>query len=113
MGDGSYMFANPVVCHQIMEALDLPVLVVVLNNSEWGAVRQSVVGLYPDGYAAKANLMPLTSLQPSPDFTKVAEGSGHYAVRVDQAEDLRRAFDDAIRHIEEKRKPALVEVTIR
>jgi len=113
MGDGSYMFANPVVCHQIMEALDLPVLVVVLNNSEWGAVRQSVVGLYPDGYAAKANRMPLTSLQPSPDFTKVAEGSGHYAVRVDQAEDLAKAFADAIRHIEEKRKPALVEVTIR
>src|SRR5690606_20095048 len=26
LGDGSYMFANPVACHQIAEALDLPVL---------------------------------------------------------------------------------------
>ena len=25
MGDGSYMFANPVACHQIAEALALPV----------------------------------------------------------------------------------------
>src|SRR3546814_6472266 len=25
MGDGSYMFANPPVCHQVAEALDLPV----------------------------------------------------------------------------------------
>ncbi|MFN4272507.1 MAG: thiamine pyrophosphate-requiring protein [Aliihoeflea sp.] len=113
MGDGSYMFANPVVCHQIMEALDLPLLVIVLNNSEWGAVRKSVSDLYPDGYAAKANRMPLTSLQPSPDFTKVAESCGHYAVRVDQADDLRQAINDAIRHIAEKRKPALLEVTIQ
>jgi acetolactate synthase I/II/III large subunit len=112
MGDGSYMFANPVVCHQIAEALELPLLVVVLNNSEWGAVRQSVLGLYPDGYAAKANRMPLTSLQPSPDFTKVAAGSRHYAVRVEQADDLPQAFADAIRHIEEKRSLALVEVII-
>lgn len=36
MGDGSYMFSNPVVCHQIAEALELPLLIIVLNNSEWG-----------------------------------------------------------------------------
>src|SRR3546814_7176982 len=42
MGDGSYMFANPTVCHQVAEALDLPVLVLVQNNAEWGAVRASV-----------------------------------------------------------------------
>ncbi len=112
MGDGSYMFANPVACHQIAEALELPILVVILNNTEWAAVRHSVLGLYPDGYAARANRMPLTSLQPSPDFTKVAEGSRHWAVRVGRAEELPQALADAIRHIEEKRSLALVEVTI-
>ena len=112
MGDGSYMFANPVACHQIAEALELPVLVVVLNNSEWAAVRHSVLGLYPDGYAAKANRMPLTSLQPSPDFTKVAEASRAHAVRVSEAGALPQVLADAIRHIEEKRTMALVEVAI-
>ena len=70
MGDGSYIFANPVACHQIAEALELPVLVIVLNNAEWGAVRQSVLGVYPDGYARAANAMPLTSLRPTPDFAR-------------------------------------------
>src|SRR5690606_34165626 len=65
VGDGSYMFANPTACHQVAEALDLPILVVVVNNGEWGAVRRSVVGLYPDGQAARANEMPLTALAPS------------------------------------------------
>ena len=32
VGDGSYLFANPVACHQVAEALDLPILTVVLNN---------------------------------------------------------------------------------
>ena len=112
MGDGSYVFANPVACHQIAEALELPVLVVVLNNSEWAAVRHSVLGLYPDGHAARANRMPLTSLEPSPDFVKVAEASRAWARRVDRPEDLPSTFATAIRHIEEKRTMALVEVTI-
>lgn len=112
MGDGSYMFSNPVVCHQIAEALGLPILVVIVNNSEWAAVRYSVLDLYPDGYAAKANQMPLTSLQPSPDFTKVAQASRAWTIKVDQPDKLSEAFTEAIRHIETNRTLALVEVTI-
>ncbi len=112
MGDGSYMFANPVACHQIAEALELPVLVVVLNNGEWSAVRHSVLGLYPDGHAAKANVMPLTSLSPSPDFRKIAEASRGYATRVERAEDLAAAFQAALAHIAATRTQALVDVKI-
>ena len=36
MGDGSYMFANPVAAHQVAEAHGLPVIALILNNSEWG-----------------------------------------------------------------------------
>ncbi len=112
MGDGSYMFANPVACHQIAEALGLPVLLVVLNNREWGAVRQSVVGLYPQGHAAKANRMPLTSLEPSPDFTKVAEASRAWTASVDRAADLPGVLAAAIAHVTTGRSHALVEVRV-
>ena len=60
MGDGSYLFANPVACHQVAEAHGIAVLTVVLNNAGYGAVRQLVLGLYPTGYAAKADDVPLT-----------------------------------------------------
>ncbi|WP_281173297.1 thiamine pyrophosphate-requiring protein [Cucumibacter marinus] len=112
MGDGSYMFANPVACHQIAEALNLPVLIVIVNNAEWAAVRHSVTGLYPDGYAAKANRMPLTTLEPTPDFTKIAEASRAYAAMVEQPDELPAALAKAIRHVEEKKGPALLEVKI-
>jgi acetolactate synthase-1/2/3 large subunit len=112
MGDGSYMFANPVTCHQIAEALKLPVLVLVLNNAEWGAVRQSVLGIYPNGYAAKSNTMPLTSLAPSPDFTKVAGASRAWAARVDKAADLSAVLKAAIEHVTTTRTQALVDIGI-
>ncbi|MCW4114505.1 thiamine pyrophosphate-requiring protein [Aurantimonas sp. MSK8Z-1] len=113
MGDGSYMFANPVACHQIAEALGLPLLVLVLNNREWGAVRQSVLGVYPDGYAAKANTMPLTSLEPTPDFTKVAEASRAWTARVDEGDALPGVLTEAIRQVRENKRQALVEIRIR
>jgi acetolactate synthase-1/2/3 large subunit len=112
MGDGSYIFANPVACHQIAEALALPILVIVLNNAEWGAVRQSVLGLYPDGQAALANRMPLTGLVPSPDFTSVAAASRAWTARVEDGRELTEVLRSAIRHIHETRTQAFVEVRV-
>ncbi|TRW96528.1 thiamine pyrophosphate-requiring protein [Paracoccus sp. M683] len=112
MGDGSYMFANPVACHQIAEALDLPVLIMVLNNGEWGAVRQSVAGLYPGGAAARANTMPLTGLTPSPDFCKVAQASRAFTREVREPGDLRAALDQALQVVQQERRSALLNVLI-
>ncbi|WP_193367628.1 thiamine pyrophosphate-requiring protein [Pelagibius marinus] len=112
LGDGSYMFANPTVCHQIAEALELPVLVIVLNNEEWGAVRASVKGLYPEGYAAKANAMPLTALQPSPDFTQTAAASRAWARSVTSAEELPGVLEEALKVVREERRQALLNIKV-
>jgi acetolactate synthase-1/2/3 large subunit len=112
LGDGSYMFANPTVCHQIAEALELPVLVVILNNAEWGAVRASVKGLYPEGYAARANEMPLTALQPSPDFTLTAAANRAWAKSVSDAAELDAAIAEALRVVREERRCALLDVKV-
>ena len=97
VGDGSYMFANPTVCHQVAEALELPVITLVLNNEEWGAVRHSVEGLYKGGRAAKSNDVPLTSLRPSPDFTRTADASRARTETVTDGNDLPAALDRAIK----------------
>jgi acetolactate synthase-1/2/3 large subunit len=112
MGDGSYMFSNPVACHQIAEALGLPILIVIVNNSEWGAVRKSVLDVYPHGFASKTNTMPLISLDPSPDFTKVAEASRAYAQQVTKGSDLPAALRRAIDHVTQQRAPALLDVRV-
>ncbi len=83
VGDGSYTFANPVACHQMAAQLDLPVLTVVFDNQGWQAVRMATLAIYPQGHAAQAAEMPLTSLAPSPDYAKVIEASGGHGERVD------------------------------
>lgn len=112
MGDGSYMFANPTACHQLCEALELPVITLVLNNEEWGAVRRSVAGLYKGGRASKSNDVPLTSLAPSPDFTKTAEASRAYTQTVSKGEDLPSAIAKAIVVAREERRQVLLNIRV-
>src|SRR5262249_58055951 len=76
VGDGSYMFGNPIPYHYVARAENLPTLTVVANNQSWLAVRQSTLDVFPDGHAAKANVMALTELKPSPDYEKVIETCG-------------------------------------
>ena len=112
VGDGSYMFANPVACHQIAEALDLPILTIIKNNGIWNAVRRSVVGAYPDGEAVKSNQMPLTSLQPSPDFAAIAGASRGYAERVEEGADLPAALERALHAVRVEKRQALLDVRV-
>ncbi|MEZ5708784.1 MAG: thiamine pyrophosphate-requiring protein [Blastomonas sp.] len=113
LGDGAYMFANPVACHQIAEALALPLMVIVFNNGVWNAVRNTSLQIYPDGYAAKANQVPLTSLEPAPDYCKVAEASRAWTVRISDPKQLDTMLDEAARIVREERRQVLVEVMVK
>ncbi len=112
MGDGSYMFANPTACHLVAEAHEVPVIVLVLNNEEWGAVRHSVEGLYPKGAARASNEVPLTSLRPSPDFTRTAEASRAHTETVTDGADLPAALDRAIAVATTERRQVLLNIAI-
>jgi acetolactate synthase-1/2/3 large subunit len=107
MGDGSYLFANPVAAHHVAEVHGIAVLTVILNNAGYGAVQQSVTGLYPTGYAAKADVVPLTSLSPSPEFRLVAESCRAWAETVTTTDDLAGALLRAIEQVDGGRQAVL------
>ena len=113
VGDGSYMFANPVACHQVSEALELPVLTIVFNNGVWNAVRKSTQAVYPDGHAVRANRMPLTSLEPAPRYEMIVAASGGYGERVEAANDLPAALERALHAIKRDKRQALLNVVCR
>lgn len=112
VGDGSYIFANPVACHQIAEALELPILLIVKNNGLWNAVRRAVNNSYPGGSASRLNVMPLTSLEPAPDYTMIARASRAYAERVEHGRDLPAALTRALGAIRTERRPALLDLRV-
>ena len=85
-------------------------LCIIKNNGMWNAVRRSVVDSYPEGVAARTNKMPLTSLEPAPDYLKIAEASRAYTERVEKGEDLPAALARAIKVIREEKRQVLLEI---
>jgi acetolactate synthase I/II/III large subunit len=109
VGDGSYMFGNPLPFHYVGRSESLPTLTIISNNQSWHAVRASTLDVFPDGHAAKANSMPLTELKPTPDYEKVITTCGGVGMKVEQPSDL---FDTIKRGFEAVRSgtPALINV---
>ena len=112
VGDGSYMFANPVACHQIAEANELPVLTIVFNNGVWNAVRKTTKMMYPDGKAAHMNSMPMSSLAPSPDYAMIAAASRAWSTTINHGKDLSAAIEQALSVISTERRQAMIEVMV-
>lgn len=111
IGDGSYMFANPVACHQTATALKLPLLTIVFNNGIWNAVRRSTLYMYPDGRAAAANIMPITALEPAPDYAAIARAHNAHAERVEAGADLPGALQRALA-VTRSGRQAMLEVMV-
>ncbi len=112
IGDGSYMFANPIACHQVAAAQRLPVLTVVLNNGSWDAVRISTLDIYPDGEAARANHVPMVPFMPVPAYGDIAGAAGCHAETVERAEDMPAALERALKVIRDERRQVLLDVKI-
>jgi acetolactate synthase-1/2/3 large subunit len=112
IGDGSYIFANPVACHLVAAAQKLPVLIVVFNNGIWNAVRRATLAMYPDGEAARSNAMPFTQLSPAPDYAAVARAHGHWGERIEDGAALPAAIERAMAAIRKDKVPALLEVVV-
>ncbi|MEX0853933.1 MAG: thiamine pyrophosphate-requiring protein [Bauldia sp.] len=112
VGDGSYIFANPLACHLVAMANHLPVLTVVVNNGLWQAVRRATLAMYPDGNAARANVMPFTELTPGLDYAAIARAHGCFGERVADGAALPEVIDRALKIVRKERSPALIDAII-
>jgi acetolactate synthase-1/2/3 large subunit len=110
VGDGAYMFGAPTAAHFVSRAHNLPVLFVVFNNRTWNAVRRAVQSHAPDGWAVKTGAMPLTALEPAPDYEMVCQASGGHGERVEDPAQLAGALSRALRIVKEEKRQALLNV---
>jgi acetolactate synthase-1/2/3 large subunit len=96
VGDGSYMFGNPIAAHYVSKAEKLPTLTVIYNNEMWNAVRRNTRDVYPDGYAVKSNREPLTYFEPGTHYEKAIEALDGYGEQVNDPAALPAALDRAL-----------------
>ena len=110
LGDGSHLFSNPIACHQIAAAENIPILVMIFNNASWGAVARATRAMYPDGYAARANQMPLTRFEPVPEYAGIARACGLWADSVEDPALLPDALGRAFAEIRTNKRCAVLDV---
>jgi acetolactate synthase-1/2/3 large subunit len=110
VGDGSYIFGAPTAAHFVSRAYDIPVLWVVFNNRTWNAVKRSTTTHAKDGWAVKTDTMPMTYLEPSPDYEMICQASGGHGERVEDPAKLPEALKRAMHIVKNEKRQALLNV---
>ncbi|HEY8580636.1 MAG TPA: thiamine pyrophosphate-dependent enzyme, partial [Beijerinckiaceae bacterium] len=113
VGDGAYMFGNPIPAHYVSKAEGWPILTMVFNNAMWGAVKRNTREVYPTGYAAKSNREPLTYFTEHLAFDKAVETAGGYGETVTDPADVPRALERAFKAIDVEKRQALLNIVCR
>jgi len=110
IGDGGMIFANPTACHWAAQAHELPVLMVVFNNTRYGAVRNATMSMFASGAAGRDNGLGLADLSPSPPFELYAQAHGAFGARVEHPADLPGVLAAARETVLRDKRHALVNV---
>lgn len=103
IGDGAFHY-NPVVGSLgAAQEHGLNLLVILFDNAGYRSQRGDVITYYPAGQAVQSGRFVGTSIDPRPDYVKLAEAYGGHGERVTTLAELRpaleRGFEQATRRL--------------
>jgi acetolactate synthase I/II/III large subunit len=110
VGDGAYMFGAPTAAHFVARASALPVLFVIFNNRAWNAVKRATRFHAPEGWAVRTGSMPMSDLEPAPDYELVCQASGGHGERVEDPAALPDALRRGLRIVRDERRQVVLNV---
>ncbi len=106
VGDGTFYFGNPSSVYAVAREYALPIFTVVLDNSGWSAVKESVLRMYPQGRAHATG--EFASLLPrGMDFAGIAEAAGAHGERLSSPADVEPAIARCLAALREGRSALL------
>jgi len=98
VGDGGFYFGGPSSVFSVAQQYKLPILVVLLDNTGWSAVKESTLRVFPQG-EAKASEKFQAGLMPDAEFSKIAEAFGAHGEKVVNPDDLPAALERCVKHV--------------
>ncbi|KAI0376732.1 acetolactate synthase [Hypomontagnella monticulosa] len=117
-GDGTWLFGVPSCAYWMAKKYDTPFLTIIWNNGGWASPKNAFLRLNPEmaqSHQIEGRLSDrvMTSITPSPEFGKIAEGAGNAWWRqVTSVSEVDDACKAAIKVIREEKRCALIEVVI-
>jgi len=99
VGDGGFYFGGPSSVFSVAQQYKLPILVLLLDNAGWSAVKESTLRVFPEGEAKSVGKFQ-ASLMPNAEFSKIAEAFGAHGEKVTNPDDVPAALKrciDAVR----------------
>jgi acetolactate synthase-1/2/3 large subunit len=98
VGDGSFYFGNPSSVFSTAAQYKLPILIIVTDNTGWGAVKASTLRVFPNGEAVAADDFQ-SKLLPDVDFSKIGEAFGAYGEKISDPEDVPAALARCVKEV--------------
>ena len=112
IGDGSFLY-NPIV--QALGASkrhDLPIMIIILNNKKYEAMRKGHIHHYPDGVSANKDMHFGVTID-GPEYEKLGSHFGFHGERVEYRAELDLALQSALAATQEGRTAILNVVVSR
>jgi acetolactate synthase I/II/III large subunit len=95
VGDGGFYFGGPSSVFSVAQQYKLPILVLLLDNAGWSAVKESTLRVFPEGEAKSIGSFQ-ASLMPNAEFSKIAEAFGAYGEKVTNPDEVPAALKRAV-----------------
>ena len=112
VGDGSWVFGQPIAAYWAAERYRRPFLTVMFNNQGYAATREAIRSVAPEGYARKTGAYPACDLPTLPQYyARLAKAMGLWARTVDEPAKLQAALREALNEVRQGRS-ALVDIRI-
>ena len=111
VGDGSWVFANPIAAHWAAEQNHVPFLTVIFNNQQYHATAEAILTVSPEGSARKSGNYPACDLPKPPMYSRVAEALGLWARTVQEPAELLSVLREALDEVRGGRS-AVVDICV-
>ncbi len=95
VGDGSFLY-NPIIqAFGASKRHELPIIIIVLNNKKYEAMRKGHVHHYPDGASASKDLHFGVTID-GPEYDQLGSHFGFHGQRVEKLAELKGAIQSAL-----------------
>ena len=98
VGDGGFYFGGPASVFSVAQQYKLPILVLLLDNTGWSAVKESTLRVFPQGEAKSEDKFQ-ANLMPNAEFSKIGEAFGAYGEKVTDPDDVPAALARAVKEV--------------